>query len=372
MGTGLSTIKKLFLVVTLIMLPMHLPAQTSISELAPMTKPIEEVEALMASGTFSDGEFSASVSNQEAVTFANTIKNKLRKAKSEYTRLPTKIRKSKEADTQWYRMDALLKTSKGFSKALQKHARVQTEQKAPAVAVPETSTAATTTSSATTSPKRALTPQALERKQAAEARAAAMRIQQEKIRAKAAAAKVEKAKAAMATKTGSDWQNSYIPNIKEIQSANGFFQWPWSAPSWKAVTEKALEEQGKGKLSSTQVALFKDFILGKADEWPTEPRVNNAGDARYALDMIRKRESTDGLKVVDLWISRADWKIQRNALGVILYRTKPGYLLYRDPSGEGCILKQLWIKEPYAGGSNYEKASKWRYARLRFQSCDRR
>ena len=88
--------------------------------------------------------------------------------------------------------------------------------------------------------------------------------------------------------------------------------------------------------------------------------------------MIRKRESADGLEVVDLWISRPDWKIQKNALGAIESRTKPGYLLYTDPSGQGCILKQVWIKEPYAGGGSYERTTSWRYADIRFQGCDRR
>ena len=353
-------------------------------ELAPMVEQLEEVESMLADGTFADGDFALTVSNQEAATFSNTIRNKLRTAKSEYTRLPRKIRTSKEADDQWYRMDALLKTSEGFSEARQRHARVLAEQHSQALAAPEATKTQTSPAAVPAATRQvdnaALTEaqaKAAEAKKAAEAHAAARRALQEQTSARAAAVKAEKeaaarAKAAGVEPSGPDWQNSYIPNIAELESADGFFQWPWSAPSWKAVTDKAAAEQKKGAMGSSQVELFENFVLDKADEWPAVPRLEHGGDAQYALDMIRKRESADGLEVVDLWISRPDWKIQRNALGVILSRTKPGYLLYRDPGGDGCILKQLWIKEPYAGGSKYEITSSWRYARLRFQSCDRR
>lgn len=172
--------------------------------------------------------------------------------------------------------------------------------------------------------------------------------------------------------TGIDWQNAYIPNIRELNSHDGFFQWPWSAPSWKAVIDKAVEEQAKGALGSTQVAAFKAFILDQADEWPPVARVKFVDDAGYALEMIRKGESAEGVDVVDLWISRGGWRLQQNSQGVILSRTKPGYLLYKDPSNQGCILRQFWIKEPYLGESNYEPASDWSYVNIRFQSCDRR
>jgi hypothetical protein len=353
-------------------------------ELGPMVVQLEEVEAMLADGTFVDGDFALTVSNQAAATFAKTIKNKLRTAKSEYTRMPRKVRTTKEADAQWYRMDALIKTSDGFSAALQRHARALAEGQSQAPADIEAATASPTPAATVpTAPRQtgSAAPteaqvRAAEAKKAAEAHAAARRALQEQTQARAAAVKAEKeaaarAKAAGIEPSGPDWQNSYIPNIAELESADGFFQWPWSAPSWKAVTEKAALEQQKGALGPGQVELFKDFVLDKADAWPSVPRLDHGGDAQYALDMIRKRESADGLEVVDLWISRPDWKIQRNALGAILSRSKPGYLLYRDPSGEGCILKQLWIKEPYAGGSNYEKTSSWRYARIRFQSCDR-
>lgn len=354
-------------------------------ELAPMVHPIEEVEAMMADGTFKDGEFNPAVSNRDAATFANTVKSKLRTADAEYTRLPRKIRTSKEADDQWYRMDALIKTSKGFSKALQRHAQAAAEQAAPANAAPAAEPASAPVQTASTAPPPQQQPaaqaeaeaKAAERKREADVHAAAVRAQQEAVKARAAAVKAEKeaarqAKAAGIEPTGEDWRNSYIPNLKELETRDGFFQWPWSQPSWKAVADKAAEEQKKGALGSTQVAMFTDFVRDKAGQWPAVPRLDEAGDAQYAIEMIRKRESADGLTVVDLWISRDDWKIQRNNLGVILSRTKPGYMLYEDPSGEGCILKQFWIKEPYAGGEKYERTSSWRYARLRFQNCDRR
>ncbi len=349
-------------------------------ELAAMVTPLEEVETMMQSGIYADGEFSPTVSSSSAASFSSTIRNKLRKAKSEYARLPRKIRLSKVADAQWYRMDTLIKTSDSFSAALQRHAQMLAQQNT-AKPAPASRDTATTPSAAVQSPAKPELTQAqikaAERKQAAKEHAAALRVQQEETQARAAAVKAEKevaaqAKASGIDPTGPDWQNSYIPNIKELETRDGFFQWPWSAPSWQAVMEKAASEQSNGKLGASQVTLFRNFILDKANQWPPVPRVDTADDAQYALDMIRKREMADGLKIVDLWISRGNWKIKKNALGAISSRSKPGYLLYRDPSGQQCILKQLWISEDYAGNGNYEKASSWRYARLRFQSCERR
>jgi hypothetical protein len=297
-------------------------------ELVSMVTPLDEVEAMLAEGAYADGKFSSTLSYQDASAFAQTVKKKLATAKSEYSRLPKDIRKSKEADNQWYRMDALIKTSKGIDQALRDHSTaVRAQQKGDRA---------------------------------------------RDVQAKADQAEAAKAQAAKAKLSGPDWQNSYIPNIKELESHDGFFQWPWSAPSWEAVVEKAEQEQEKGSLGPEQVEMFKEFILSKVDAWPAVPRVDDPEDAEYALEMIEERESESGLEVEGLWISRGDWKIQRNALGAIISRSKPGYILYEDPSGEGCILKELWIQEPYAGDGRYEQTSKWRYAKLRFQSCDRR
>lgn len=355
----------------------HADEQSVPSELQAMVAPLEQVEGMLADGSFANGEFSIGISSTQAATFARTIEDKLRTAKAEYTRLPRAIRTSAEADRQWYRMDALIDLSETFSAARQRHAQALANQTAgaPPVAAaasePETSTAGLSQQQATT-----VDPQAAARKQAADARAAAVRAQQEAVKQRAAEVAAQKeakalARAAGVEPTGPEWQNSYIPNIAELESQDGFFQWPWSHPSWQAVRAKAAEEQRKGALGTRQVALFEKTLLERADQWPAVARIQDAGDAAYALEMIRKRESSDGLEIVDLWISRPDWKIQKNALGAIESRTKPGYLLYTDPSGQGCILKQFWIKEPYAGGGNYERTTSWRYADIRFQACDR-
>ena len=365
----------LLTVFSFLFLSMQSRAADYPAELAAMVTPLQEVETMMQSGIYADGEFSPDVSRNSAASFSSTIRNKLRKVKSEYARLPRKIRLSKEADAQWYRMDALIKTSDGFSAALERHAKALAQQ-----SIVPTATSTTQDRPVPNPVKSELTPaqiQAAQRKQAADAHAAAVRAQQQEIKARAAAVKAEKAAAAQAKAdgvepSGPDWQNSYIPNIRELETREGFFQWPWSAPSWQAVMEKAASEQKNRKLGASQVTLFRDFILGKASQWPPVARVEAVEDAQYALDMIRKRETANGLKIVDLWISRANWKIHKNAVGAIISRSKPGYMLYRDPSDQGCILKQLWISEDYAGNGSYEKASSWRYARLRLQSCARR
>ena len=50
-------------------------------ELTPMVKPLEEVEAMMADGTCTDGEFNPAVDGRDASTCAKTSKKKLRTAK---------------------------------------------------------------------------------------------------------------------------------------------------------------------------------------------------------------------------------------------------------------------------------------------------
>jgi hypothetical protein len=361
----------------IIVLPFFALGQTHPPQLEAMVSPLQEVETMLADGTYTDGEFSESVSNRDAAAFAKKIRNKLRTAKSEYARLPRAIRLSKAADQQWYRMDALLKTSKGFSKALRQHAQAKSRKENSTTRTASTPIGEPGNPGESSNTLSQADSQVEKRKRAAEARKEALRAQQQAIRARAARVKAEKqaaaaARAAGVAPRGPEWQNSYIPNIAELESRDGFFAWPWSTPSWQAVMQKAEQQVKENKLGPTQVKLFSDFVLDKADEWPDAPRVDDAGDAQYALDMIAKREAADGLDLVDLWISRSDWKIQRNSLGVILSRSKPGYLLYKDPGGTGCILKQLWIKEPYTGGSRFEKTSNWRYARIRFQSCERR
>jgi hypothetical protein len=207
---------------------IQLPAEDHLPDLTLMVEPLQEVEAMLADGTFSNGEFSPAISEKAAGVFARKVKQKLRMAKAEYTRLPRAIRGLKEADEQWYRMEALFNTSDGFSKALQRHARMLAERRRAAVASPKGSAAATSVAANTQTPDKAATQRAAERKQAAEARAAAVRAQQEAIRARAAAVKAEKkaaaqAKAAGVEPSGPDWHNSYIPNIQELQSSDGFF-----------------------------------------------------------------------------------------------------------------------------------------------------
>lgn len=331
-------------------------------ELKAMVAPLQEVEAMLANGTYANGDFSSAVSKPEAAAFVQAITKKLRLAKTEYVRVSKAIRTSKQGDTQWYRMDALLKEAKSFHAALQRHSSELSKRSARLAASPK--------ASAATAPKSRPNNLSNERptqRQAGAGGDKAVRPQQANTEV-AVTAKIPQA----LEPTGPNWRNSYIPNIAKLKKLNGFFSWPWSMPSWKAVLDKAASEQKKGRLGSSQVKQFTDFVLESAEKWPAVGRLEDARDAQYVLDLVRTRESTDGRKVVDLWISRASWKIQRNSLGVILSRTKPGYLLYEDPSGQACILKELWVKEAYAGGSTYEKASAWRYSKVRFQSCDRR
>ena len=236
------------------------------TELQAMAAPLEEVEEMLADGTFINNEFSLSVSSAQAATFAETIQHKLRTAKAEYTRLPRAVRSSAEADRQWYRMDALIDLSETFSAARQRHAQALANQTAArprpfqnrkhqSPEMPEQQDIA-------------VDPQAAARKRAADARAAAVRAQQEAIKQRAAEVAAQKeakalARAAGVEPTGPDWQNSYIPNVEELESQDGFFQWPWSRPSWQAVRAKAAEEQRKGALGTRQVELFEQTLLDR-------------------------------------------------------------------------------------------------------------
>ena len=168
-----------------------------------------------------------------------------------------------------------------------------------------------------------------------------------------------------------DWSNPYIPHPEKLVLDDGFFSFPWGSPSWEALVEKGKAEVAREALGASQLAAALAAIEENADTWDPVPRVE-PGDAEYMIDMVRKGyEENDG-GLVDLWISRSNWKIARNDLGVILSRSKPGYALYREPGGKGCILRQWWFKEAYTGAATYEPATSWRMASLRFQPCDRR
>ena len=140
-----------FVVISLGLLAMPLLSQSAAypPELAPMVVPIEEVEAMMAGGTFKGGAFALDVEPKAASDFSNVIKQKLRTAKAEYTRMPRAVRLSKEADDQWYRMDALIKTSNGFSDALQAHSRALKQIEADAMAAAAAKQQGETTASTT-------------------------------------------------------------------------------------------------------------------------------------------------------------------------------------------------------------------------------
>lgn len=163
--------------------------------------------------------------------------------------------------------------------------------------------------------------------------------------------------------------SSYIPSVADLEFRDGFFLWPWGEPGWDAIMAKA-----KSELNDAQMAAFEKAVHEGASRWKPEPRADAPAEFTYGSEMasrIVERDYEDA-EVIDTWFKRATWKINRNALGVILSRTNLGYVLYRREGEPYCTLREFVLKEPYAGGGSYQKAGGVRFAYLRYQDCDRR
>ena len=91
----------------------------------------------------------------------------------------------------------------------------------------------------------------------------------------------------------------------------------------------------------------------------------------YSVDLAKTQHAnfTAKGKFIKAWLSRDSWRIHKNALGVPLRRTKPGFVYYSVDGQSLCQITAYTLTEPHLGGGKYEKATKvtWGYTRL--QGC---
>ena len=73
--------------------------------------------------------------------------------------------------------------------------------------------------------------------------------------------------------------------------------------------------------------------------------------------------------VEDAFLSRAGWKIHKNALGVVLRRTLPGYALFKLDDDPYCQLRPYTLTEQYSGGGTFAQASGVSFGYVRYQRC---
>ena len=117
----------------------------------------------------------------------------------------------------------------------------------------------------------------------------------------------------------------------------------------------------------TMVDALRQEVEKTAGTWTTpEAKLQN-----YSSDLVKKQILTwhSNASVRQAFISRESWKIHKNALGVILRRTMPGYVLFQLPDDPFCQLRSYTLTEQYVGAGKFQKAKGVRLGYVRFQKC---
>ncbi|MBX2883512.1 MAG: hypothetical protein KTR32_26390 [Granulosicoccus sp.] len=117
---------------------------------------------------------------------------------------------------------------------------------------------------------------------------------------------------------------------------------------------------------------LREAIEDGAGSWPEAPRAASGEDTNYgttlAANNIVERWHPNA-EIKDSWLSRANWKIIRNSLGVIQRRTLPGHVLFKLPQDQYCQLRSFTLTEQYIGNSKFQPAKGVRFGYVRFEEC---
>ncbi|MBX2885290.1 MAG: hypothetical protein KTR32_35375 [Granulosicoccus sp.] len=117
---------------------------------------------------------------------------------------------------------------------------------------------------------------------------------------------------------------------------------------------------------------LREAINEGAASWPAAPRAASGEDTNYgtalAAETITQRWHPTA-EIRDSWLSRANWKIIKNNLGVILRRTLPGHVLFKLPDDPYCQIRSFTLTEQYTGSGTFQPAKGVRFGYVRFQSC---
>ncbi len=115
------------------------------------------------------------------------------------------------------------------------------------------------------------------------------------------------------------------------------------------------------------VDALRKAVVETAGTWKTPPaKLKNYSSALAKEGILNWHPKA---KVLTAFIGRKSWKVHKNALGIILRRTMPGYVLFKLKEDPLCQLRSYTLTETYVGAGKFAKAAGVRLGYVRFQKC---
>lgn len=127
------------------------------------------------------------------------------------------------------------------------------------------------------------------------------------------------------------------------------------------------EEESIWVGQNDRLSVLRAEVEKTAGQWPIPADKGDNYSSEFARAQIERWHAD--AQVHKAWLSRGSWKIHKNALGAILRRTLPGYVMFKLPDDPYCQLRSYTLTEQYAGAGKYEPASGVGIGYVRFQSC---
>ncbi len=180
---------------------------------------------------------------------------------------------------------------------------------------------------------------------------------------------------------------SHVQSLQQFQERNGWLTYEGPVRFKTHLLEgqaipPAVKENARELLASAGLEGESDKVWGGQDKrlatlraevektaagWPMPADQGSNYSSELAGKTIKNWHPD--AKLHKAWLNRSSWKIHKNALGAILRRTLPGYVLFKLPDDPYCQLRSYTLTEQYAGGGNYEPASGVGIGYVRFQNC---
>jgi hypothetical protein len=128
---------------------------------------------------------------------------------------------------------------------------------------------------------------------------------------------------------------------------------------------------GELATASEKMNDLKAAVLETARNWELPYRAGENYSTELAGSILSRAYGGEGsISMKDVWLSRSEWKIHKNGLGIPDRRTLPGYALVRvnaDPEGL-CQLRSFTLTEQF-DGTGYQKAQSVKFGYTRFHTC---
>ncbi len=116
-------------------------------------------------------------------------------------------------------------------------------------------------------------------------------------------------------------------------------------------------------------AAFWEKIEKLAPTWKRPPR--KGGGAGAAAGKKTFKTLNKGNKVKAAYLTRAEWRIHKNPLGIPIRRTRPGYVVYKEKKNKRkwCTGRTFTYAEEYVG-RRYKKARTVKeFGYIRYEKC---